>query len=109
MKVSLVQGLVFSALVILIAACQPKVKYRGSQTGGHKPVKPTVAKFVMCKTPRPEICATIFKPVCATKDTGVRCVKAPCPATKKVTYPNACSACVDKKVYGYLSGGACKD
>ncbi len=100
----LVKGLVFSTAILLIAACQPpRTAHRLS-----KPIQPTVVGFVKCKAPRPEVCSVIVNPVCATKDTGMRCFKAPCPATKKVTYSNACSACADEKVYGYLSGGACK-
>ncbi len=59
---------------------------------------------VSCKDPRPEICTQEYVPVCATKDTGVRCVTTPCPSTEKVTYPNACSACADKKVYSHVLG-----
>ena len=82
----------------VLMACQ-------SSTKVDKPVKNT---FVQCKSPRPEICTEQYLPVCANKDTGIRCVKAPCPSEEKVTYPNACSACADSKVYGYLPGGACQ-
>jgi len=70
-----------------------------------KPVKNT---FVQCKSPRPEVCTEQYLPVCANKDTGIRCIKAPCPSEERVTYPNACSACADSKVYGYIPDGACQ-
>jgi hypothetical protein len=40
--------------------------------------------------------------VCGEVDTGIRCIKAPCPSSEKKTYPNACEACADKKVIGYF-------
>jgi len=54
-----------------------------------------------CKELRPEICTQEYIPVCATRDTGIRCITTPCPSTEKVTYPNACTACADTKVYSY--------
>ena len=107
MKISLIQGLVLSGVILLAVACDPVTK-TVTHKNDNKPAKPTVAKFVKCKTSRPEMCTEEYRPVCATRNTGMRCGKAPCPATKKLTYPNACSACADKKVSGYLSGGACK-
>ena len=62
---------------------------------------------IRCHDPRPEICTYQYTPVCATKNTGVRCVTTPCPATEKRTYGNACVACSDPKVLGY-SLGVCK-
>ena len=106
MKISLVQGLILSGVVLLVVACNPVTK-TVTHKNDNKPVKPAVATFVKCKTPRPELCTHQYQPVCANKDTGIRCFKAPCPAVKKVTYGNACSACADKKVYGYTTG-ACK-
>ena len=57
-----------------------------------------------CPETRPEVCTRDYRPVCASVDTGVRCVKAPCPASEWKTYPNACSACADPKVIGHLEG-----
>jgi len=57
-----------------------------------------------CKEPRSEICTREYRPVCATRDTGVRCVTTPCPATEIKTYSNACTACSDPKVLGYRVG-----
>jgi len=54
-----------------------------------------------CPETRPEVCTFDYTPVCATRDTGIRCVTTPCPSTELKTYSNACSACADKKVIGY--------
>ena len=65
--------------------------------------------YTRCENPRPEVCNQSYQPICADRDTGVRCIKAPCPqAREKVTYSNNCMACTDKKVYGYWNG-ACAD
>ena len=66
---------------------------------------PTVP--VACRDPRPEICTQDYRPVCAERDNGVRCVKAPCPSTDRKTYSNACAACNDPLVYSYVDG-ACE-
>ena len=60
-----------------------------------------------CSNPRPELCTQEYAPVCATKDNGIRCIKAPCPSTDKATYSNGCAACADKDVYSYQLG-ACQ-
>jgi hypothetical protein len=59
---------------------------------------------VMCKDPRPEMCPQIYDPVCATRDTGIRCITAPCPSSEQKTMGNACSACSDPKVSSYVKG-----
>jgi len=63
--------------------------------------------LIKCTEPRPEICTNEYKPVCATRDTGVRCVTTPCQTMEKKTYGNACAACRDQKVLGYQLG-ACQ-
>lgn len=60
-----------------------------------------------CTEPRSPMCTRDYRPVCAELDTGVRCVKAPCPSTEKKTYSNACTACADNQVLRYRSG-ACE-
>lgn len=57
-----------------------------------------------CTLPRPEVCAEIYMPVCAVRDTGIRCVTTPCDSTEVVNYSNACSACSDENVYSYTDG-----
>lgn len=58
-----------------------------------------------CQEPRPEMCIQVYEPVCALKDTGLHCVKAPCDGvTEWVTFSNACHACGDKSVRGFRDG-----
>lgn len=79
----------------------------GCQSNGKATKTTSNTGFVQCKTPRPEVCTKEYRPVCASKDTGIRCITTPCPSEEKVTYPNACSACADSKVHGYTPNGAC--
>lgn len=65
-------------------------------------------QFTDCKSPRPEICYEVFRPVCAVRDTGVRCVTEPCPSTENTTYANDCKACSDQSVVRFQSG-SCED
>jgi len=57
-----------------------------------------------CGDPRPQMCTREYRPVCASRDTGVRCVTTPCPSKEWQTYGNACDACSDKAVSGYREG-----
>jgi len=65
--------------------------------------------YVECTDPRPEVCTREYRPVCARKDNGIRCVTTPCPSTDLVTASNACTACSDKDVLGYTPDGACPE
>lgn len=65
---------------------------------------PESEKLTQCRDPRPQMCTREYKPVCASRDTGVRCVTTPCPSTEWRTYGNACDACSDHKVSGYREG-----
>lgn len=56
---------------------------------------------IVCSEPRGEICTFEYNPVCALRDTGVRCVQAPCPSFEWKTYSNPCTACADPQVAGY--------
>lgn len=58
----------------------------------------------VCEDPRPQMCTMDYRPVCALRDTGVRCVTTPCPSTEWATYSNGCSACSDPAVVGYVEG-----
>jgi hypothetical protein len=51
-----------------------------------------------------EMCTMIYAPVCAEVDTGVRCIKAPCPSSKFVQFSNACAACREKRTLSYYAG-----
>lgn len=57
-----------------------------------------------CPEERPQMCTKQYAPVCATRDTGIRCIKAPCPSTEERTYGNGCTACADEKVIGFIPG-----
>ncbi len=59
-----------------------------------------------CTEPRSSKCTKEYKPVCATVDTGVRCITTPCPNTENRTFENACVACADPRVIS-LEPGAC--
>ena len=61
-----------------------------------------------CSDPRPKFCNRMYAPVCATRDTGIRCVTTPCDSTEKMTFSNACVACADPKVY-YHEPGKCTE
>lgn len=62
------------------------------------------ANFIQCPENRPDVCTQIYQPVCAQVDTGVRCVTTPCPSAEYKTLGNACTACSDEKVAGYIEG-----
>ena len=57
-----------------------------------------------CTDPRPQACTMDYRPVCATRDTGVRCITAPCPSSEQKTFSNACTACSDPKVSQHVPG-----
>lgn len=86
---------ILSAITLLMA-CQSTNKL-------NNPFKEPKA-IVMCKVPRPEACTKEYLPVCAQKDTGIRCVTTPCPSSEDVTYSNACTACADPKVFSHKAG-----
>lgn len=67
------------------------------------------ADFVHCPENRPDVCTQIYQPVCGLVDTGIRCITTPCPSVEKKTFGNACTACSDKKVSGYVEGECEKD
>ncbi|MDH5181613.1 MAG: hypothetical protein OEZ39_15590 [Gammaproteobacteria bacterium] len=72
--------------------------------------KPTVGGYIACEKQRPTACRAEDNPVCATRATGLVCVRAPCPgAMEKITYENACAGCKDKKVTGYTPGKCSRD
>lgn len=87
----------FVLFAFFLTACQ----------SGSKVKSPLSETLVQCKDPRPQACTKEYQPVCASKDTGVRCIKSPCPSEEDVSYGNACTACADPKVHGYVPGGAC--
>jgi hypothetical protein len=57
-----------------------------------------------CPETRPEACTKEYVPVCAKRDTAVRCVTTPCDSYEWVTYSNTCTACADADVSGFIPG-----
>jgi hypothetical protein len=90
-------------IVSLMVACQ-STPATSVPSDVVTPQKPSSSKYTQCTEPRPQICTKEFRPVCATKDTSIRCVTTPCPSTKKSTYATGCVACSDPKVHGYEIG-----
>ena len=70
----------------------------------NKPESAIAPSMTACSESRPEVCTMDYRPVCATRDTGIRCVTTPCPSTELKTYSNACGACSDAKVLGFIQG-----
>jgi len=83
----IINAFIFTVLLVACAAQPPAQK----------------KELIQCPEQRPQICAREYMPVCATRDTGVRCVTTPCPASEQKTYSNGCSACADKNVSGYAA------
>jgi hypothetical protein len=66
--------------------------------------KSDAPKSVACTDPRPQLCTMEYAPVCATRDTGVRCITTPCPSSELKTYSTGCTACSDAKVSSWVQG-----
>jgi len=99
MKYNYINTILLAAISVLMLSCaNSQVKETSEQDYLYK----------ACKDPRPQICTREYRPVCAIKDTGIRCVTTPCQSTTHKTYGNACSACGDPKVISYHSG-ACEE
>jgi hypothetical protein len=89
-------------LLLFLAACsQAPVASEPAPPPAPKEEAPVM---VMCKDPRPEMCTQHYDPVCATRDTGIRCITTPCPSSEQKTMGNACTACSDPKVSGWVKG-----
>ena len=98
MKFSYRLLIVFVFTFGLVACASPKARETIASES-------SVIQVIECTEPRPRICTREYRPVCAVKDTGTRCVNAPCSAaTEKVTYATGCTACADPKVYRYTLG-----
>ena len=88
---------------LLLAACsQAPVASEPSPPPSNAPKESS--EPVACTEPRPEVCTQIYAPVCATRDTGVRCITTPCPSSEQVTKSSACNACSDPKVMSWVKG-----
>jgi hypothetical protein len=97
------------AAALLLGACTstpaPVAGAPARNDGGTPPAEaPADGKMVACTDPRPQVCTMEYAPVCATRDTGVRCITAPCPSSEQKTFSTACTACSDPKVSGWVKG-----
>lgn len=96
---------VFSAIVLV--ACASTSPRAGAADPSPAPAaKPAAGET--CKNPRTRHCPDTKAPVCATRDTGIRCVTTPCDSTELRTYDNGCMACLDPNVASFVAG-ACSD
>jgi len=102
MKHSISLSLLIAGLAVFVVACQSGSN-ESSDAGGNP-----FQVYNECKDPRPEVCTQQHEPVCAKRDTGIRCVTTPCPSEENITFTNACEACSDPKVFGYVKG-ACPE
>lgn len=89
------QGFGFAMLILLCTAC--------AQAPEPAPLADEPA-LTHCTEPRPQACTREYNPVCASRDTGIRCVTTPCPSAEWKTYGNGCDACADSKVIGHRPG-----
>ena len=89
------------ASAVLLVFCCACDSTSPEQTSVSDIVSPLVTQ---CKDPRPQICTREYMPVCATKDTGLRCITEPCPSTEQKTYATGCTACAEPKVINYIAG-----
>ncbi len=95
---SIVLSLLIAGLTLFVVSCQSGSKQDGDSRGN------PFQQYTECKDPRPEVCTQQHEPVCAKRDTGIRCVTTPCPSEENITITNACTACSDPNVYGYVPG-----
>ena len=75
--------------------------------GGNALAPRVEPQTIKCPSERSPMCTREYAPVCATRDTGVRCLTTPCPSSEEKTYSNGCTACADVKVLHYRAG-ACE-
>jgi hypothetical protein len=90
--------IIFCTIIIFTLGCTHQ-----KNTSISSAIQPnSVPTFIQCPEHRLPMCTRDYRPVCATRDTGVRCVTTPCPSTEEMTYSNGCTACADTKVLGYI-------
>lgn len=87
----------FSRLLFLVLV--------GALASLHTPSPASAAsRAEACREVRDDPCDARYDPVCARWDTGIRCVRAPCPSVEERLYTNACLACQDDQVVGFERG-----
>jgi hypothetical protein len=82
----------------------PRTIVAPDAAGPDAPYAKADATPARCGDPRPSACNLDYKPVCADVDTGVRCIRAPCPSSERKTFSSACKACRDPAVSSYVAG-----
>jgi hypothetical protein len=97
--------IIFCSIIIFTLGCTHQKN--AAITPAKQPNSATT--IIQCPEKRLSICTREYQPVCATRDTGIRCVTAPCPSTEEKTYGNACAACADEKVFGYRLDACVKE
>lgn len=94
---------------LLLVACASSAPRAGAADPAPAPTaaaKPPAGET--CSKPRTRHCPDTKAPVCAIRDTGIRCVTTPCDSTEQRTYDNGCMACLDPNVQTFTPG-ACAD
>lgn len=92
-------------LITVITACASTKKQVSSKPNSVE----EKTSFIECPEQRANMCTRQYLPVCATRDTGVRCVTTPCPSSEQKTYSNSCEACADVKVLGYVANACTQE
>ena len=91
-------------IAVVVGACASTVDEVPEAVSDLATEVATKVVYSHCESPRPQICTREYNPVCAVKDTGVRCVTTPCPSAEEVTYATGCTACSDSKVIKHRPG-----
>jgi len=94
---------ILSLTISFLCIALPNIVISGSNN-----IQNDTVSLMQCKDPRPEMCIGQYKPVCAIKDAGVKCMTSSCLLSQGITYANGCEACSDKAVVEYKLG-ACKE
>ncbi len=94
-----------AGLLATIVACTQTAPVASPESGIRGMVESSAGQ---CTDPRPQACTREYAPVCAIRDTGLRCMTTPCPSSEYRSYPNACEACADPRVRSWKAG-ACPD
>lgn len=90
-------------LSFFLVACQEKTQQEIVDESISQP-EGSSQPLINCPENRPDVCTQIYQPVCGLVDTGIRCITTPCPSAEYQTFGNACTACSDSNVTGYVEG-----
>jgi hypothetical protein len=92
-------------LCLFVTACQDDVTSENEVAEEYPEQQEEIPnELINCPENRPEVCTQIYQPVCGLVDTGIRCITTPCPSAEYKTFGNACTACSDVDVTGYVEG-----